>query len=339
MTPLDPESFWSIVLRPYIDEQASPQVRTLVQSVDALFTAWRDLFGATHELQIAYQKSYSVDIRPLTRTAGLIQIRDYAVQNEVKSLLMAWALMQDALKDARDEFYRLLTAKSGLNYFGAIAEAGEGELAVPEKTRFDKVLCRRLAVAGLLVRDLHADPSFGRTKLAKLFYLADANEDLGLETHYAREAAGPLDQRALYNQRIGIEALAQKYRFFQPEISGKMVRYQPLEALKHVDRFSAKHLGAKVERIRVIASALKHLTTEQSEIIATLFACWNDFLIHNHSPTDDEIITEFLLHWHVKKGRFSRGRLKKALSWMQSHARTPSGRGNLTSVKESGINC
>jgi len=84
---------------------------------------------------------------------------------------------------------------------------------------------------------------------------------------------------------------------------------------------------------------LKHLTTEQSEIIATLFACWNDFLIQNHSPTDDEIITEFLLHWHVKKGRFSRGRLKKALSWMQSHALTPSGRGNLTSVKVSGINC
>jgi hypothetical protein len=190
-----------------------------------------------------------------------------------------------------------------------------------------------VALASLLVQQLHADPNFGRTKLAKIFYLADMHEQLDLETEYYREAAGPLDQRALYNERFGIEALAQKHQLFYPEAKGKMVRYRPFSDFKKLQPFAEKFFGDKAERIRVIAHALKNLTTDQSEIIATLYACWNDFLIRKRTPTDDEIISEFLLHWHVKKSRFSRARLSKALSWMREQGLVPKGTGKLTSTK------
>jgi hypothetical protein len=63
------------------------------------------------------------------------------------------------------------------------------------------------------------------------------------------------------------------------------------------------------------------------------YACWNDLLIQKRSPTDEEIVTEFLHHWHPKKLRFSRGRLIKALAWMRAEGWVPKGTGKLTSTK------
>jgi hypothetical protein len=206
-------------------------------------------------------------------------------------------------------------------------------LVLPEKTKFEKALCRRVALAGVLVEQLHDDPNFGRTKLAKIFYLADVHEQLNLETEYYREVAGPLDQRALYNQRFGIEATAQKHHLFRPESKGEMVRYKPLSDFEKLQPFAEKYLGDKIERIRAIARAFESLTTDQSEIVATLYACWNDFLIGKRMPTDDEIMSEFLLHWHAKKSRFSRGRLSKALAWMRKQGLVPKGAGKLTNTK------
>ena len=330
MTPLDPASFWSSVLRPYIGDDAPPRVRDVISAVDKVFSIWSGLFKISIELQVSYKRPYSMDDRALTRTAGLLQIRDYAIENNVTSLLNSLEIVQKRLRALKDDFFELVHMK--LKYFGTGA-ARVQELTVPEKTKFERALCKRLAVAGILVRELYNEPNFGRTKLAKLFYLADAHEHLDLQTDYYREAAGPLDQRALYNERFGIEALAQKYRLFHAESKGKMVRYRPLADLEKIERFAAKHLGDTASRIVALASTFGELTTDQSEIVATLYACWNDFLIQKREPTDDEIITEFLLHWHMKKGRFSRARLGKALAWMRKQQLIPKGSGKLTSSK------
>src|SRR6516165_11520608 len=37
------------------------------------------------------------------------------------------------------------------------------------------------------------------------------------------------------------------------------------------------------------ADACSALSTDQSEIIATLYACWNDFLLKRRSPTDTKL--------------------------------------------------
>src|SRR5262249_5795401 len=150
-----------------------------------------------------------------TRTAGLVQIRDYASANDIGPLLIAFAEMNRHLKSAKNSFYELISAPNGVNYFGAREAPDPPPFSI--RTPFDNTLAKRLAVASLLVATLHDDRNFGRTKFAKLFYLSDLHGNLALEAEYAREAAGPLDQRSLYNQRIGIEALGQKYRFFRPE--------------------------------------------------------------------------------------------------------------------------
>jgi hypothetical protein len=330
MTPLNRDSFWSLVMRPYIGANAPQSVRDLVDSVDRVFRTWKELFKVHTELPVSYEQPYFINDRGLTRAAGLIQIKDYAIENNVASLLAGLADVQACLKAAKEEFFDLVNV--GLDYFGN-AESGSEDLIVPDKTKFEKALCKRLAVAGLLVKHLQDDPNFGRTKLAKLFYLADVHENLNLATEYYRETAGPLDQRALYNERFGIEALGQKHKLLRPDSRGKMVRYKPLPKSGKIQAFAAKHLGDKVKNIATMARAFEALTTDQSEIIATLYACWNDFLIQKRSPTNDEIVTEFLHHWHPKKSRFSRSRLVKALSWMREQDLVPQGFGRLTNTK------
>jgi hypothetical protein len=332
MTPLDPDSFWSVTLRPYVQEQPSKSIRLLIEAVDTVYELWKGRFGSASELPISYQRPYFVDLRGLTKTAGLVQIKDYATENNIAVLADAFERVHSGLRVLKDEFFECVTVQ--FDYFGSGSSPLE-DVVLPDKTRFEKVLCRRLALAGLLVKRHHADSNFGRTKLTKLFYLADVHESLNLETDYHREAAGPLDQRALYNARFGIEALAQKYNLFAPAQQGKMVRYKPSPALSKIQELAGRYLGDRVPRIVELTDKLRPLTTDQSEIVATLYACWNDFLIRKRSPTDDEIISEFLLNWHSKKTRFSRARLSKALGWMKAIGLVPPGKGKITSVKQS----
>jgi hypothetical protein len=330
MTPLNSGSFWSATLRPYIDNDAPPNVLSLVNAVDKVYLIWDGNFKTNTEIPVAYTKPYFIGEGVLTRTAGLVQIKDYAIEANLSDLLGSLQVVQENLKAVKNDFFDHINIK--LAYFSGTPLQPEG-LAIPEKTKFEKTLCMRLAVAGLLVSHLHNDPNFGRTKLAKIFYLADTHEGLNLQTEYYREAAGPLDQRALYNERLGIEALAQKHHLFDLAPKGKMIRYKPSSNLDKIQEFAVKYLGDKATNVIALAHTFQGLTTDQSEIVATLYACWNDFLILKRTPTDDEIITEFLLHWHSKKARFSRARLSKALAWMRDHGIVPQGLGKLTSAK------
>lgn len=330
MTPLNTASFWQDTLRPQI-QRPSNSVINLIEAVDATYEVWKGQFGGASELPMSESRPYFIDQRGLSKTAGLMQIRDYAIENNISALLDAFSRVQNRLRSLKDDFFQVVTDK--LDYFGRGSSPLE-EIELPDKTRFEKTLCRRLALAGLLVQRQHADQNFGRTKMAKLFYLADMHESLNLGTDYYREAAGPLDQRALYNERFGIEALAQKSKLFASSQQGKMVRYTPLAALDKIQQFAEKHLGERLPAIVGITDKLRALTTDQSEIVATLYACWNDFLIRQRSPTDDEIITDFLMHWHSKKSRFSRSRLNKALEWMRGNGLVPRGGGRVTSVKQ-----
>ncbi len=282
-------------------------------------------------MAIGFSPPYFVDERRLSRTAGLVQIRDFARDQRVETLLTALELVQSRLKAAKAEFYDVVTSEFGLNYFGRTSHASQ--LEVPTATRFQKTLARRLAVAGLAVKELHNDPNFGRTKLAKVFYLADKRAGLQLEADYVREAAGPLDQRALYNKRIGVEAMAEQHQVFRPKRRGKMVRYERLAHPELIDAFARGHLGEKTDDVMRVVDACRTLSTDQVEIVATLYACWNDLLIRQDRADENTIIKEFLVSWHPKKTRFDRGRLRKALKWMNAHDLVPVGSGSLTSSK------
>ncbi|GEM_PF-3848708 len=211
---------------------------------------------------------------------------------------------------------------------------------IPE-TRFQKVLEKRLALTSLVINESKKTEDLGRVKLAKIFYLADQHLNLGMEGNYTREAAGPLDQRLIYNENIGIEAQGERLSYFntveQNKRQGMRVRYVPSTNFKYILERSEKIFIDKYVNVLSLLRKLIPLNTEQSEIVATLYACWNDLLILKKEVTDEEIIFDFLNKWHSSKSRFKKEKLFKALEWMRNEEIVPLGIGRRTLQKQDKI--
>lgn len=109
-----------------------------------------------------------------------------------------------------------------------------------------------------------------------------------------------------------------------------MYKYKPLENLNSYKSYFDKYWGDYAEKLNQFLSLTKKFTTEQSEIVDTLYAVWNDFLIEDKKPSDSEIIDEVKNNWHESKKRFSDQRLKKAIQWMTEQNFVPQGYGPKT---------
>lgn len=82
--------------------------------------------------------------------------------------------------------------------------------------------------------------------------------------------------------------------------------------------------GAKRPAIDRVIDFLVLMDSEQAEIVATLYACWNDLLASGAQPDDASVISDFHA-WVEGKRRFDADRLGKALAWMREHDLVPSG--------------
>lgn len=210
--------------------------------------------------------------------------------------------------------------------------------AIISTSDIERKIQKRLALASLIVQELPHDRTLGRTKMAKILFLSDSMFNLDLGMNYMRAAAGPLDLDAIVNEKIGIEALADKNSFFKTkrtkkdEYENDRYNYSPSVNIKTARMLAENVLHESLEAIVSLIKLMKSLNTEQSEIVATLYGCWNDLLINNKFPTDDQIIGDFLENWHQSKKRFSDTPevLHKWLAWMRRYNIIPIGEKILT---------
>ncbi|WP_116519861.1 restriction endonuclease subunit S [Achromobacter insuavis] len=167
---------------------------------------------------------------------------------------------------------------------------------------------------------------FGRTAAAKVMYLAQAHIGLNLDLKPEREAAGPLDTWIYDFERQG-----QGKHWF--EINEKILangrkktEYRCLPALSepaaNAEALMTPSQKAEFDRLLY---ALADKKTEEVEIVATLFAVWNDFLIDGVRPTDAQIISELRENWHERKARFTPAELGRWLGWLRKEGIVPRG--------------
>lgn len=332
MTPLRSDSFWCQILAPIMsacDSGTSPA--NLISVVNEYYSIWRKRLKGKRQIEVDFEASYLVDSNILYDDAGIVQIRDYAEATADNELIAAYQKMQDVLKTTKREFYSFLVSEHGIDYFGTMGGAPEQSptLFAPS-SQFEQIVEKRLALAGFLVHKLSKDKHFGRTKLQKLFYIADTSLELKLKTEYTRAAAGPLDQRCLYNKKIGVEAIAQKYQYFAPREAGKAIRYEPLVNMRNLVARAEFLFATDLDELNRLVKLFRPMTTEQAEIVATLYACWKDLLLEEKQVTDKLVIQEFLRKWHEKKQRFAKDRLEKALDWMRVNGLVPTKSGRHT---------
>lgn len=184
----------------------------------------------------------------------------------------------------------------------------------------------RSAISSYVVSRLSSKRSFGRTAHMKHLYLAEAHLGLELDGAYARGAAGPLDAR-IYD----LEKQATSSGWYSPRVevltSGQeKVTYSPGKSIEKIVEEGISFLGSSRAEMDRVLGLMGDMSTEEVEIIATLFAVWNDALIDSGSLDDEWIVKEVREHWHKSKQRFTPAELKKWLGWMRANDLVPSGR-------------
>lgn len=183
----------------------------------------------------------------------------------------------------------------------------------------------RAAVSGYVVSRLASKRNFGRTAHMKHLYLAESRLGLKLGGRYMRQAAGPLDTD-IYELEKQAEAAGWYTHNVQTLPSGnEKVSYVPGKALKALAEEGVAVLGDSRKEMDRLIDLMGDLKTEQVEIIATLFAAWNDALLDGHTPDDDWTVKEVREHWHASKQRFTPAELHKWLGWMRQNDVVPLG--------------
>ena len=138
-------------------------------------------------------------------------------------------------------------------------------LAVPDSTS------RRASIGCYVIFRMASKPSFGRTALMKLFYLADAHIDLSLGFKPMRQAAGPYDPWIEEFEALGIQK--NWFDVLERDIGDgrKKIEYCARSPLKAKTQDAISILGKKQSGLDHLLALFANKSTEEAEIIATLF--------------------------------------------------------------------
>ncbi len=185
--------------------------------------------------------------------------------------------------------------------------------------------------AGIIARayQLHENSThlayYGHVKAEKISHLVEAHLGIDLERIPYKDAAGPND----YAHLKKVESRAVKsgwYTVSQPQNSRAYVfnRLKGFDAL--IDKTVHK-LGDRLSEVDALLKLLLPMNTRQAEIVATLYAAWNNLLLLGQAPSDEDIVYESRENWHTDKLKIERERFFKALIWMREHQLVPMGKG------------
>jgi hypothetical protein len=356
MSPLSDTSFWNTQLAKFFEGESKCQEATdLVLAVNLVFKEWKKRFKAMKELTVSYDAPYFINENKLTIGSGLVQIKEYAEQTDDARLKELLIVVSEKSSELKKLFHKMLLAEEGLHYFELpkqkvmkLNEAPAAQVANRPTSEFDLIIEKRVSLACKIVEQMNEAKEFNRVKFAKAFYLADMVSGVDLKTEYIRDAAGPIDHRSLYNEKIGIESLAAKSGFFSAEKKrGKefdFVQYTTGSNLGKGSGEFSRLFGKSAEKVNEVIKLTAPMTMNQIEIVATLYACWNDFLIAKKRPSDQDLVKEFRDKWHPdktkkfkadkgKKPRFTEKQLIDAIEWMRVKGLSPQGFGKKTKSK------
>ena len=278
---------------------------------------------------------------------------DQLEQTILTSIQQAESLRQSILKkafsgqlvaqDASDEPASVLLARIKME---KAKQATEVKPRKPQKTDRQEVVVKTnvlnfpTKIPNISATDLHAGIiamalnrheeggkllHFGHVKAEKISHLIESHLGIDLERAPIKDAAGPND----YPHLKKVESRARKANWFdveqqQAEGAYTFTKKYGFDAL--VDK-TAKALADKLADVDKLLTLLLPLNTKQAEIVATLYAAWNNLLLLGQSPTDEQIVYEARENWHESKLGIEKEKFTKGLQWMRDKELIPLGTG------------
>ncbi len=250
------------------------------------------------------------------------EITDY-LNRETAKIDALMAKVTDAIEKLKE--YRTALISVAVTGKICITEQKVSEQKKPARRATPEF--KRTVLAAEIVCQMHTDNTFGRVKFQKCLYLTEHILQLSeFKGHYHRDAAGPLDNRLMHS----VEGQMKRLKWFEAlNVAGRVI-YVPMEKVDGYKQYFQRYWGNLRTRVQELIEILRPMNTEQAEIVATLFAAWNDLIIIG-KPLDDSIILDEVLNkWHPQKADITRERWLIALDWMRNKGLVPQGYGETT---------
>ena len=244
----------------------------------------------------------------------------YEEQVAIANILSTMDNEIESLEEERDKYIQLKEGMMQKLLTGQIrlVEAETKQQDLP-KAKVANVYFKRSVLAAEIADRLCEEKTFGHVKMEKLIFLTEHLCHVDIDSHYHRDAAGPYDNRALRS----IDSQMKKQKWFEAKKEDKGYRYLPMQNRGGHKKYFEKYYADVMPMFEKIIDTFKTSSTEQCEIVATLYSAWDDLLQSHKSFTDDDILNEVLNNWHESKKRITRDRWRIELNWMRDNGFVP----------------
>ncbi|MFD2555455.1 restriction endonuclease subunit S [Sphingobacterium tabacisoli] len=178
----------------------------------------------------------------------------------------------------------------------------------------------RQVLAGKVVSVFKDDPNFSNIKFQKVQFLAENLIGIDLNQNYYYQAAGPYDNafmKSIYNH-----FKTQKWFDSQNQ------RFVPLTKAEKIEEYYQGYFGTMQDSLDKLFGLLYQTTEAEAEIIATIYAVWNNRIIEDTSISDGELIEDFY-KWSDRKQQYTIEQIMIGLKWLRDNNLEPKGFGKL----------
>lgn len=265
---------------------------------------------------IASIKKFRLSLPALKEQQNIVQnlesrlsVCDKLEETIITSLQQAEALKQSILKKA---------------FEGKLIKADKP----PEQAKIisieSKDSWQRKVLAGHIIYAFQKGGYIGRTKLQKILYLCEQHAQLDFDTQYVKEAAGPLDSKFLYSF---LNEGKQK-KWIEETPVGNGFKYEPSSSISELTTDYPKYFRSSSSKINFVIKLLKDTDTDAAELIATIYAIWNNYLIIGSDLHFSQLIPE-VYKWSETKTKFTGNKIIKTWNWMKGAGLIPNGHGKL----------
>ena len=238
--------------------------------------------------------------------------------------------------DALNEFKKSLLHQAFTGQLTASSSTQSVSVAIPFPQTLSNISTTDLHTGVLaMAYELHENAGkldyFSHVKAEKIAHMIEARLGISLGRTPVKDAAGPNDFPHLKK----VEHRAKMANFFDfKRVEGCRYRVQKLSGFERLIDKTRLSLGPRLADVESLLQWMLPMKVKQAEIVATVYAGWNNLLLDGKVPTDEEIVREAREDWHPDKLKIEREKFFKAIDWLREQGFIPEGKGQRVMNKE-----
>jgi restriction endonuclease S subunit len=264
-------------------------------------------------------KDAKISLPPLEEQEKIVQ--------EIESRLSVCDKMEETISTSLQQAEALRQSVLKRAFEGKLVKVHEirKEAKIVSISSRRDVLERKI-LACYIILMCYKDKFFGHTKFQKTLYLCEQHAQLDFDTAYLKKAAGPLDIPFFYD----FLREAKENEWLTEESKGPIIYFEPLDGIGDLTKQYPKYFKPVSNKINFVIKLLQGKNTDESELIATIYAIWNNYIILNTFLDPENLIKE-VYDWSESKAKFKKEVILSAWEWMKEVGLVPVGFGKLIS--------